>query len=130
LFLNVASISIFLISHFPNQMKILRNDLEVFDILEKANVADFDPVKQLVLDFIYKETWHLLLFNPSGELKGCLLFLIAEKDLITEAEKLLIPELLALDDKHDYDKLKTEALAIVENILHTKKSDRLYFDGH
>ncbi|MDQ3110905.1 MAG: hypothetical protein M3R17_13515 [Bacteroidota bacterium] len=111
-------------------MKIIRNDIEVFDILEKANVADFDPAKLLVLDFIYKETWHLLLFNPTGELKGCCLFLISEKDLTIEAEKLLIPELLALDDKHGYDLLKTKALEIVEYVLRDKKSTGLYFDSH
>jgi hypothetical protein len=111
-------------------MRILLDDIAIFDLLEKANVAAFDPSKPLVLDFVHEESWGLLLFNPSGELKGCRLFLIDQQHLSVEAEKLLIPELLALDDKHDYDQLKNKALAIVEHVLRDKKSSQLYFDGH
>lgn len=111
-------------------MKILLDDIEIFNLLEKANVAAFDPSKPLVLDFVHEDNWCLLLFNPSGELKGCRLFLLEEKGLSTEAEKLLIPELLSLDDNHGYDLLKTRALAIVEHLLRDKKSSQFYFDGH
>ena len=111
-------------------MKILLHDIEIFQLLEKANVAGFDPTKSLVLDFIHEENWCLLIFNPSGELKGCRLFLIDEKDLSIEAEKLLIPELLSLNDNSGYDLLKTKALSIVEHLLRDKKSSQLYFDGH
>lgn len=111
-------------------MQILTDDIEIFRLLEKANVAGFDPSQPLVLDFTHEENWGLLLFNPSGELKGCRLFLIEQLNLTAEAERLLIPELLGLDDKHDYDRLKNRALAIVEHLLHEKKSSQLYFDGH
>jgi hypothetical protein len=111
-------------------MKIILDDIEIFELLEKANVAGFDPGKPLVLDFTHEENWGLLIFNPSGELKGCRLFLILQQDLSSEAEKLLIPELLGLDDKHGYDRLKNRALAIVEHMLHERKSGQLYFDGH
>lgn len=111
-------------------MKLITDDIEIFNLLEKANVAAFDPSKPLVLDFVHEENWCLLIFNPSGELKGCRLFLVDLQNLSIEAEKLLIPELLALDDKHDYDLLKNQALAIVEHLLRDKKSSQLYFDGH
>jgi hypothetical protein len=111
-------------------MQLLLDDIEIFTLLEKANVAGFDPSKPLVLDFTHEESWGLLLFNPSGELKGCRLFLLPQQDLAAEAEKLLIPELLGLDDKHGYDRLKNKALAIVEHLIHEKKSSQLYFDGH
>lgn len=111
-------------------MRVLRDDIEIFRLLENAGVAAFDPSRPCVLEFVQEENRALLLFNPSGELKGCRLYLIAEKDLSKEAEKLLIPELLSLDDNHGYDLLKNKALAIVEHILRDKKSDQLYFDGH
>lgn len=111
-------------------MQVLLDDIEIFALLEKADVAAFDPLKPLVLEFVYEDNWFLLLFNPAGELKGCRLFQIEEKNLSDEAEKLLIPELLSLDDNHGYDILKTRALAILEHLLRDKKSSQLYFDGH
>lgn len=112
------------------QMRILFDDIEVFEFLEKANVAGFDPTKPIVLDFVHETNWCLLIFNPTGKLKGCKLFLVDETNLTVEAEKLLIPELLAMDDNHGYDLLKNHALSIVERLLHDKKSGQLYFDGH
>ena len=111
-------------------MQIIRNDIEIFSFLENANVAAFDPTRPLVLDFFHENRWCLFIFNPSGELKGCKLFLIDENGLLIEAEKLLVPELLALEDNHGYDQLKNRALVIVEQLLRDKKSNQLYFDGH
>jgi hypothetical protein len=111
-------------------MKILTADTEIFDLLEKAGKAGFDPGKTMVMEFMHEEKWCLLIFNPSGELKGCKLFLIDEQVFSQEAEKLLIPELLALEDNHGYDRLKNEALAIVEHALRDRKNQQSYFDAH
>ncbi len=111
-------------------MQVILTDIEIFAFLEKANVAAFDPGQPLVLDFIHENHWCLFVFNPSGELKGCKLFLIDEKNLSIELATVLIPSLLALEDNHGYDVLKNRALVIVEQLLRDKKSSQLFFDGH
>lgn len=111
-------------------MRIITADTDVFEVLEKAGRAGFDPQKPLVLDFIFEKSWHLLLFNPEGESKGCRLYLISENLLFAEAEKLLLPELLSIDHNHGYEILVDKALVIVEDLLRTKKSTGLFFDAH
>ena len=107
-------------------MQVITADTDVFDLLEKASQAGFDPQKPLVLDFIFENNWHLLLFNPEGEHKGCRLFRIPESLLLAEAEKLLLPELLIMDNNHGYEILIDQALFIVENLLRAKKSGQLF----
>ncbi len=111
-------------------MKVILDDSEIFELLEKASLTQFDPSKQIVLDFTFEENWHLLLFNPSGNLKGCKLFVISKNNLALEAEKLLIPELLSLSDDDGFIFLKNKSLEIVELLLQDKKSAQLFFDGH
>mgnify|MGYP001545830381 CR=1 FL=1 len=111
-------------------MQVITADTEVFEMLEKAGHAGFDPQKPLVLDFVFEKNWHLLLFNPEGERKGCRLFRIPENLLFAEAEKLLLPELLSIDHNHGYEILVDKALVIVEDLLRTKKGAGLFFDAH
>jgi hypothetical protein len=109
-------------------MHVITSDTEIFELLERSGRAGFDPKKISVLDFVFEEHWHLLLFNPEGAKKGCRLFVVPCDQLFFEAEKELIPALLGLDD--EFDKLVTHGLEIVEHLLQDKKNEQLYFDGH
>jgi hypothetical protein len=108
-------------------MQVISSDTEIFGLLEKSGQAGFDPGKIFVRDFIFEDDWYLLLFNPFGKEKGCLLFVISPEQIFHEAEKALIPALLRLEN---FDQLINPALEIVERLLRDKKNERLYFDGH
>jgi hypothetical protein len=111
-------------------MRVITDDLEIFGLLEKAGKATFDPVTPSVVEFQVDTYYGMLLFSPAGPYKGCLLFLVEQHILDEEAEKLLLPRLLALPDDHGFAALKNEALAAVERLISRRNSDRLFYDAH
>ena len=111
-------------------MKILTDDITIFEILSAAKMENFDPLKKSVFAFSSAESWHLLLFNPSGNLKGCRLYVLGKDNFEKELQEKLLPELLLLNDNHDYVILKNEALLIVETLIGNQKGKPLFFDAH
>ena len=115
---------------FSLKMELISNDLEVFELLERAGEVTFDFSKRVVKEFSNETFWALLIFSPSGPLKGSKLFLIENESLFIEAEKKLLPELLALPEEHGYDILKNKALSIVEKLICRRRNQELFFDAH
>jgi hypothetical protein len=110
-------------------MKILTDDIEVFKILSDAGMENFDPLKKHVATFLSGNFWCLFLFNPSGKLKGCRLYILEQQTLDRELREKLLPDLLLLNDNHGYVILKNEALIVVESLISSRK-ENLFFDAH
>jgi hypothetical protein len=111
-------------------MQEMTDDTEIFACLEKAGQASFDPLKELVLDFVFDADFYLLLFCPSGTFKGCRMFIVPLHRLAEEAGQLLLPSLLHLPDDPSFANLKNRALAITEEIIADRDPSRLFFDAH
>lgn len=111
-------------------MKILTDDVLIFERLSESKKEIFDPLQKQVFAFWADEMWCLFLFNPSGPLKGCRMYMLEKAHFEMELREKLLPELLSLNDSHDYVILKNNALIIVESLISTGKGDHLFFDAH
>lgn len=109
-------------------MRIITNDIEVFNFLEKAKQVSFDPVKNEVFEFFHEANWCLFLFCVTGKSKGCKLFLLEKEFLSLELEKNLLPALLNLPDEMEF--LKNKALEIAERLIIRRNNEQLFFDAH
>lgn len=111
-------------------MKIITEDLAVFEILENSGYVLFDARVPLVLEFEYEENWHLLLFSPEGKFKGCKLFVIEKSVLSIEIESDLLPTILSFSETDGFEHIKNEALAIVEKLISHGTGQPRFFDAH
>jgi hypothetical protein len=109
-------------------MDLLQDDVEIFARLEAAGRERFDVTAPRVIDYEWDDAYFLLLFNPTGNLKGCKLYSVPASDA-KELEVLLV-NLLQLPEDEGYDRLKTEALLRVENRIASGRYSDRFFDAH
>ena len=111
-------------------MKTLTDDIEIFEMLSEAGMENFDPLKNSAFNFMFRESWCLLLFSPAGKYKGCRLYVLEMPTLEMDLREKLLPELISLPNDNGYFNLKNEALAIVEAFISNRKGEHLFFDAH
>lgn len=112
-------------------MKITTDDLLIFELLEKAGLADFDPVQPNAFWFRHEERAHLLLFQPTDPGKGCSLFTMSSEPGHKELESELLPLLIGLPERHTAECwLKAEALRITELMIMSRDYRLRFFDAH
>jgi len=108
----------------------ITDDVEIFSLLEKANEDRIDPVCACVKDFEFGENYFLLLFNPSGEMRGCRLYQIKKgADEIAERNAVL-RELVDLPGENGFEPLKTAALDLLEKFFSGRNNASLFYDAH
>jgi len=111
-------------------MKIVTDDIAIFEILAHAEMEEFDPAKSGVLHFFCNETWYLFLFCANGKFKGCRLYSLKKSSFEIELREKLLVELISLSDDPEYFFLKNEALKVVEALIGERKNNELFFDAH
>ena len=111
-------------------MKILTDDLKIFNILSEMKLEMFDPKKISVFDFSVDDSWCLFLFNPQGIHKGCRLYILENIEREIELREKLLPELISLPSDNGNFILKDKALKVVESIISNNKDGQLFFDAH
>ena len=112
-------------------MEHITDDLVLFELLEKAGEADFDPMQPHTCWFRFEERAYLILFQPQEPGKGCSLFAMSKEPGHKELEAELLPYLIALPERHDAERwLKTEALRITELMILSRDYRLRFFDAH
>ncbi|CAN5241723.1 hypothetical protein BH09BAC5_BH09BAC5_06570 [soil metagenome] len=111
-------------------MRVIRCDVEIFDLLEKAGLAQFDTTRSQVFDFTFEDFWHLLIFSRHEIFTGCTLFVIEKQNLFSELQQELIPALLNIEAGPENEELLTDSLMLIEQLLIMKSNEYCYFDGH
>ncbi|MCU0431834.1 MAG: hypothetical protein MUC87_00100 [Bacteroidia bacterium] len=112
-------------------MELITDDLQIFELLEKAGKADFDPSQPHVLWFRHDDRAHLFLFQPQAPGRGCRLYLMNKEPGHNELERELLPQLIALPERHEQEAwMKSEALRITELLIHSKNYGLRFFDAH
>lgn len=107
------------------------DDLYIFDLLERAEMAAFSPTEPQAFWFRHEERAHLLLFQPHEPGKGCTLFTMSNEPGHKELESELLPLLIALPERHTAESwLKAEALRITELMILSRDYRLRFFDAH
>ncbi len=110
-------------------MKLITNDLLVFETLEQAGCDGFNPQKWTVFSFSLEQKFFLFLFCPEGKHKGCRLYAFEEFPKAHEIRTDLIPNVLALPEDMGYAEIRAAAIQEAERLLH-QTSVAQFFDAH
>lgn len=112
-------------------MQTTTDDIQIFELLEAAGLANFAPDAPQAFFFRHEDVVHLFLFQPIDPGKGVRLLTLDQGPGAPELEQDVLPFLLNLPERHPAEcQLKTEALRITELLLLSKNYRMRFFDAH
>jgi hypothetical protein len=111
-------------------MERLTDPVEIFQLLEKADQAEFDFTKHHSSFFPAEHYFAVLVYCASGKMKGPRLYLLQRPVHYSVFETELIPELIAATDDAELDQANTLAVTQLRNILESLPPSSFFFDAH
>ena len=111
-------------------MERLTDPVEIFELLEKADQAEFDFTKHHSSFFPAEHYYAVLVYCAAGKHKGPRLFLLRRPVHYSIFESELIPELIMPTGDADLDDANQLAATQLRNILESLPPSSFFFDAH
>lgn len=111
-------------------MERLTDPVEIFELLEKADQADFDFTKHHSSFFPAENYFAVLVYCASGKQKGPCLYLLQRPVHYSVFESELIPALIAPTGDADLDDANALAATQLRIILESLPPSSFFFDAH